>query len=125
MAALVHARRTVHRRPFASWRARLGDPEPPDQPAPGEDRQKLAWHLARHVERAAARMPGEWLCLPRAMALSAMLRRRGVPHALHIAVRPAAARTGSDDLHAWVTVDSLTVIGNLPGPWAVIYRAFS
>ncbi len=129
MTELVRARHMVHRRPFASWRTGLGSTENVTEKVnaspPDEEALRLAWHLARHVDRAAWRMPGEWLCLPRAIALSRMLRRRQVPHALHIAARPAAARTGADDLHAWIDVGPVRVIGDLPGPWAVIYRAFS
>ncbi len=125
MAELVRARHMVRHRRFASWRARLGSAEPVDALAPNEEALRLASHLARHVDRAAWRMPGEWLCLPRAIALSRMLRSRRVPHALHIAARPAAARTGADDLHAWIDVGPVRVIGDLPGPWAVIYRAFA
>lgn len=125
MAELVRARHMVRRRPFAKWRAGLGSTQVVDADAPADEALRLAWHLARHVDRAAWRMPGEWLCLPRAIALSRMLRRRQVPHALHIAARPSAARTGTDDLHAWIDVGEVRVIGDLPGPWAVVYRAFA
>lgn len=76
-----------------------------------------AHRCARHVDRAALRLPLECKCLPRAMALSRMLRRRRVPHRLTIAVRPLAERAGRDDLHAWIEVGGETVIGDLPGPW--------
>lgn len=123
MLELARARRMVLRRTFASWRARLGAPSAGPLIDPGEAQVRQAWLLARHVERAARRLPGEWLCLPRAIALAAMLRRRGIAHGLHIAVRPAASRTGTDDLHAWIDVGPARVIGDLPGEWAVIYRA--
>lgn len=124
MLRLWHARRLVRHRTFAAWRARLGTPLPRDAPPPDAHThaQAEAWALARHVDRAAWRMGDEWLCLPRAIALAGMLRRRGIGYALSIAARPQAARTGSDDLHAWIDVGPLRVIGDLPGEWAVIHR---
>lgn len=124
MLRLWHARRLVRHRPFAAWRARLGTPLPRDAPPPDAHThaQAEAWALARHVDRAAWRMGDEWLCLPRAIALAGMLRQRGIGYALSIAARPQAARTGSDDLHAWIDVGPLRVIGDLPGEWAVIHR---
>lgn len=124
MIALRRARRLVHGQPFGSWRGSLGDPAPPSGPGPGEQEIALAWALARHVDRAAWRLGGEWLCLPRAIALAAMLRRRGIGYGLHIAARPEAARTGSDDLHAWIDVGPVRVLGDLPGEWAVVYLLY-
>ena len=120
----ARARRLVRHRTFAAWRARLGTPLPRDAPPPDAHThaQAEAWALARHVDRAAWRMGDEWLCLPRAIALAGMLRQRGIGYALSIAARPQAARTGSDDLHAWIDVGPLRVIGDLPGEWAVIHR---
>ncbi len=123
MAELLRARRLVLRIPFGTWRDRLGL----SANAPARDatdpQVAAAWALARHIDRAAWRMGGEWLCLPRAVALIAMLRRREIPYALHIAARPETQRTGTDDLHAWVDVGPVRVIGDLPGEWAVIFRA--
>lgn len=56
-------------------------------------------------------------CLPRAIALSRMLRRRGIAHRLVIAARPAGARNGADDLHAWIEMGGTIVLGELPGNW--------
>ena len=123
MAQLLRARRLVHGQPFGKWRDRLGQPQSTSDHQPPDETIAQAWALARHVDRAAWRLGGEWLCLPRAIALAAMLRRRGIGYGLCIAARPEAARTGSDDLHAWVDVGQVRVIGDLPGEWAVLYRA--
>lgn len=124
--ALLGARGLIAFVPFARWRSWLGDPVqppgdiaapsglPPSEPTPG---QREAGRLARHVDRAAARLPLPLKCLPRAMALSWMLRRRNIAHLLVLAARPGHARGGEDDLHAWVEVNGLIVLGNLPGPW--------
>ena len=56
------------------------------------------------------------------MALSWMLRRRRINHALVFAVRPSHLRDSSDDLHAWVEVDGVKIIGDLPGPWLETLR---
>jgi hypothetical protein len=78
--------------------------------------------LARQVERAAARLPFSTKCLPRAMALSWILRRKRIGHVLVFAVRPAGLRDGPDALHAWVEIEGVTVIGDLPGPWLETLR---
>ena len=112
MALLVLARALVRLARFAGWRSRLGWPGSADA-----DQQALARRLARHVERAAARLPGTSKCLPQAMTLSWMLRARHVPHSVALMVRPQAARGGADDLHAMVRCGENAVLGNIPGPW--------
>lgn len=94
------------------WRGHLGLAGIPHKTDIAE-----AKRLARHVDRAAGRLPFQSKCLPRAVALSRMLRRRGIAHRLVIAARPANARNGSDDLHAWVELAGVIVLGNLPGNW--------
>ncbi|MFN3517095.1 MAG: lasso peptide biosynthesis B2 protein [Novosphingobium sp.] len=115
---LLFARVLVAVRPLSRWRQSLGHPgsDNPDSDALVEARR-----LATHVDRAATHLPGNSLCLPRAIALSRMLRRRGIGHGLVIAVRPPQLRGGSDDLHAWVEVDGGIAIGDLPGPWAIVF----
>jgi hypothetical protein len=78
--------------------------------------------FATHVDRAATLLPFQTKCLPRAMALSWMLRRERIQHALVIAVRPAELRDAADGLHAWVEVDGAKIIGELPGPWVETLR---
>jgi transglutaminase superfamily protein len=61
------------------------------------------------VAAAAARLPGDTRCFPRALAAQAMLRRRGVPSALVYGARPQA---GQLDAHVWVTVGADIVVGD-------------
>lgn len=99
---------------FDRWRVTLG--------LVGPVRIADARYCAALVEWAATRQPLEFKCLPRAMALSWMLRRRRLGHTVVIAVRPAGERGSRDDLHAWVEVAGETIIGDLPGPWIETLR---
>ena len=78
--------------------------------------------LARAVERAARRLPGNSKCLPQAMALHWMLARRSRPAQLVIAVLPGAVRGGLDDLHAWVECGAEILIGALDQPFRPLVR---
>jgi hypothetical protein len=108
--------------PLRFWRASLGLAERGGAAPPGEAMRREARRLAIHVERAASRLPGTSDCLPRAMALSALLRRAGLPHALVMAARPAAFTGPGDRLHAWVEQAGERLIGDLPGPWIETLR---
>jgi GNAT superfamily N-acetyltransferase len=117
IVALIVARLLVATVPLAKWRRALGRRiDGPDLPDPSEDTEPLAANLAarrlaRAVGRGAARLPGETRCLARALALHAMLRRRGIGAILLIGVRPRAERGGLDDLHAWVLRNGEVLIG--------------
>jgi hypothetical protein len=119
MLLLCWARALVALVPLRLWRdslgARAGDA--PDTTAERLDEARL---LARHVERGAGRLLFETKCLPRAMALSWMLRRRHIPHVVKIAVRPAGLRDGDDGRHAWVETAGVAILGELPGPWLIM-----
>lgn len=118
MARLCRAQLLVNWVPFKHWRHGLGY-----QVEVGADpREEEARQLAADVKWAATRLPFETKCLPRAMALSWLLRRRQVGHAVVIAVRPNQLRQSPDALHAWVEVESETILGELPGPWIVTAR---
>src|SRR5688572_15228381 len=99
MATLCVARLLVATMPFKWWRRSIGG-------TAGRRRlQPLAIdaeRLAAHVDWAAKLLPFTTKCLPRAMALSWMLRPRGVAHSVVFAVRPAGLRGEDDHLHAWV-----------------------
>ncbi|MEO6581922.1 MAG: lasso peptide biosynthesis B2 protein [Sphingomicrobium sp.] len=119
MGDLCRARLLVSWVPFRLWRERLGPVK-----APGRKSEACSSdprRLAGHVDRAAALLPFATKCLPRAMALSWMLRRQGIPHALVFAVRPAKLRD-ADGLHAWVEADGAMILGELPGPWVETLR---
>lgn len=104
--------------PFRRWRGRLGLA---DGGGLVPDIDRARW-LARRVERAATRLRLPVKCLPRAMALSWLLRREGIAHCVAIAIRPAPMRDGADSLHAWVEAGDEVVLGQLPGPWHVLHR---
>ena len=113
-AWLVLARFLVRAVPFGRWRAMLGRVCAPEVAGVqrGLDENAAPRRFARAVERAAARLPGESRCLPRAMALQWMLRRRGLGSVLVLGVRPGLHRGGLDDLHAWVTRSGEVLIGH-------------
>jgi hypothetical protein len=120
MLLLIRARLLIAFVPLQYWRGSLGltgemrvDPE----------QQRKTRRLALHVLRAAHRLPGKTLCLPQAMALSAMLRRMRTPHALVMAARPSSYQGEGDRLHAWIEQGGERVIGDLPGPWIETFRA--
>ena len=50
--------------------------------------------------------------LPQALTARVMLERRGVPNELFIGV--AKSDAGALEAHAWVTVDDVVVVGDLP-----------
>lgn len=119
MAALGAARLLVATIPFTRWRDTLG----------GTTVQSTfdvgladARRFARHVEWAAKLLPFSTKCLPRAMALSWILRSARIGHVIVFAVRPAAQRSQEDQLHAWVEIAGETIIGDLPGPWVETLR---
>ena len=63
--------------------------------------------IGRAVERVAAVLPWHPVCLPRAVAVASMLRRRGVECRAHLGV----TSTAPPEAHAWVTVGGVVVQG--------------
>ena len=125
MILLLVARTLVARVPLRRWRARLGRrvmPQPGSAAMP-LDANLSARRLVRAVERGAARLPGDSLCLPRAMALHWLLARRGLGGVLHLGVRAGSRRGGLDDLHAWVTREGEVLIGASDEPHHVVFAA--
>ena len=125
MAVLSWARLTVAAVPFKRWRDSLGpgpESERRDARSSSKGRANEARRDAALVEHAATRLPFATKCLPRAMALSWILRRRRIGHALVFAVRPAQQRPSADALHAWVEIGGAKLIGDLPGPWVETLR---
>ena len=84
-----------------------------------------AHRLARVVERGVYRLPIEARCLPQAMALAWMLRRRGMAPAIVLSALPGQHRGGLDDLHAWVELGGEVVIGASEQPHRPIARFVS
>ena len=117
LGLLCRAQYLVEWIPFERWRRGFGL-----EGQPSNDQTASARRLAAHVERAAALLPIATKCLPRAMALSWMLRRDQSPHAIVFAVRPSHLRDAPDGLHAWVESGGVTILGDLPGPWLETLR---
>ena len=114
LALLIVAQYLVAYVRFARWRRWLGEPCPPavtEVEQPGAI-PPCAHRAARAVDRAALRLPGDSKCLPRAMALLWMLRRRRLSGQLRLGVLAGCRRGGIDDLHAWVTFRGTTLIGH-------------
>lgn len=107
MALLCAARLLVATIRFGRWRSWLGQPVAAATGGAGRaDR-----HQARVVARALGHLPRGFKCLPQAMALHWMLRRRNRPSQIVIAALPANARIGHDDLHAWTELGGDILIG--------------
>jgi hypothetical protein len=122
MALLCRARLMIAFVPLWRWSRSLGLDAVPGAARSTPEQRGEARRLARHVVRGAARLPGETVCLPQAMALSAMLRRARLPHALVIAARPRSHAGAGERLHAWVEQAGERIIGDLPGPWIETLR---
>lgn len=123
MIAIGAAQLAVTLVPFHRWRGSLGTrPSRLDEDRPLPPNAAEGQRTAAIVERAAQRMPFQTKCLPRAVALSWLLRRKNLPHSVVFAVRPADRRQLPDALHAWVEINGAKVIGELPGPWVETLR---
>ncbi|WP_459866113.1 lasso peptide biosynthesis B2 protein [Endothiovibrio diazotrophicus] len=75
--------------------------------AEGED-EALLRQVAWAVAAAARHVPWEAVCLPRAMAAKAMLRRRGVASTLYLGVAGGTEMAA----HAWLRAGSRVVTGD-------------
>ena len=93
--------------PLAVERRPRGVAPPPIVDEAAREAFQRGKRIGRMVERVAGVLPWKPVCLPQALATSAMLRRRGVDHLVQFGVRtPAEMRS-----HAWVTVSGWTVVG--------------
>lgn len=120
MLWLCLSRLAVERLPFRRWRSLLGTPMSAGSRIDGDG--VLAAELAASVERAAARLPFHTKCLPRALTLHAMMRRRRVPGILVIGVLDGQSRGDLEDLHAWVEAGGSIAIGAIDAPFHPIVR---
>ena len=87
-----------------------GEPEPAGGLLPHAPQRRPSRKVARIVRRVARHVPFPAVCLPQAMALQWMLRRRGVESRLILGARRKAGGMGLD-FHAWLTVGGKCVIG--------------
>jgi hypothetical protein len=96
------------------WRAQsettalLGSAQPAGPPAASRaDASREAIRIGRAVERVATVLPWHPVCLPRAVAVTSMLRRRRIDCRAHLGVRGERP----PEAHAWVTVGGVVVQG--------------
>ena len=115
---MLAARLLVTALPFHLWRNWLGG----KANAPNRADVPAARRLAAQIERAASLLPFTIKCLPQAMALSWLLQQASLGHSIVFAGRPAGHRAGRDDLHAWVEVGTDVLLGDLPGPWLLMFK---
>ena len=121
---MVLARLLVALVPFRLWRDSLGQPvtaERPENTAAKSPLPPAAFACAHAMQRAAVRLKGT-LCLPRAMTLQWMLRRRGIASTLAMGVMPQQHRGGLDDLHAWVEVARIAIMDEGPDSHRTVLR---
>lgn len=64
------------------------------------------------VDRVSRRAPDQLMCLPRALAVCQMMKRRGWFGTLEIGVK--RDERGQFSAHAWVVFDGKVIIGDLP-----------
>jgi Transglutaminase-like superfamily len=105
---LTGASLRVRLRPQSETTALLGNPGPPSSPyVPSAGASIEALRIGRAVERVAAVLPWHPVCLPRAVAVTSMLRRRRIECRAHLGVTGAKP----PEAHAWVTVGGVVVQG--------------
>lgn len=116
-ALLIIARLLVWLVPIRYWRRSLGRVVTGsiDQAVAGKRPPLDLRRLSRAVTRATQHLPGISKCLPQAMAMQWMLKRRGIGSALVFGILPANQRDHADALHAWVEIGDTVVIGERPG----------
>ena len=110
------ARLLVDHIPMKHWRHSLGTLVKSGRPTSARDLSQHAGYdgflwLARRVERAAARLPIHTKCLPRAIALQWMLRRRSMDARLVVAIYKGPDRS-IDEYHAWVEAGGEIILGH-------------
>jgi hypothetical protein len=118
---LLVAKALVALVPFEKWRGTLGRKRDDPDGAGGADPTLLKPLLVAH-NRALERLPFEFKCLPSAMALQWMLRRRGIGSTLSIGALPKGGRGNIDDLHAWVSVNGTIRHGERPETYVTLLR---
>jgi hypothetical protein len=82
------------------------------RPGPMAGNRALSERVVWAVTAAAERIPGPPTCLSRALAVQAMLARRGYPSRLHVGVTRDGQ--GKVEGHAWVESEGQILIGGSP-----------
>ncbi len=112
MLLLVLAKFLIDHLRFGRWRHMLGKMEKTAASLPLDP--KAIRPIIVAIYRATARLRGEYVCLPRAMAVQWMLRRRGIVSTLVFGIARDLKMGSLHDLHAWVEVGGTIVIGDMP-----------
>lgn len=116
MAFVALARFFVRFVPLPRWRNTVGDLVEAGaaltvRSAPLERGVRNAVQSAvNQIDRACLRLPGTSRCLPRAIALGWLLRKRSLP-LLTVIAFSKVDRTGEDAYHAWVECNGEMLIG--------------
>jgi hypothetical protein len=97
----------LHGQPFSRLAPRLA--RPPGRRADGGSAERAIARVRWALHVLAEDGPLPFVCFPQAIAAQAMLRRRGVPAAIHYGVRKAA--DGRTEAHAWAMVGAKPVVG--------------
>ena len=106
--ALIAAAVIVRFVPIGIWRRLSGSKAPTVAGTVPDVRIALVRAAVDHAERRLGR---SFKCLPRAMAMTAMLRRRGIASSLIIGVSERAEGADPRRLHAWVETNGEVAIG--------------
>jgi len=116
VVGLMVARMRILTQPFRAIARGMGEFVPPGDPrvaarrAPAPEGQRIiAEQVGWAVTRAADHVPFRAVCLPQAMAAHAMLKRRGIPSAVHFGAQKGASKP--IDAHAWLDAAGVEVTG--------------
>ncbi|MEE9383025.1 MAG: lasso peptide biosynthesis B2 protein [Nannocystaceae bacterium] len=106
---LAWAKALLRLSPFRHYRRRLPTTKrSPCHVLPDDTLARIVWA----VDGVSRRFSHHLRCLPRALAVQQMIRRRGGDASVRLGVAPAP--TGGFRAHAWVELDGKVVIGRLP-----------
>jgi Transglutaminase-like superfamily len=111
MLSLIVAKFLIDYVRFGRWRNSLGAVDNVTQCATNI---ASIYPVIRAVRRATERLRSEYVCLPRAMAVQWMLRRRGTPSTLVLGLARDMNAGALIGVHAWVEVSGTIVIGAMP-----------
>ena len=122
--ALAVARFVIKFVPFRHWRWTLGalDHAPDSNVKTDDLKRARARSVGRWVQRTAAKMPFEAVCLPQAMACRWMLLRRGLASQVFLGAKKNDEVNGTV-FHAWVMHGDLCLTGQQEkGSYAVLSK---
>ena len=106
LVAYVAVRRQLRRSDFRSVVSSLRD-VPPGRPAAGvADPAHAGARLGRAVVRTLRPLPADSRCLVRALVLTRLLARRGIPSSVVLGVRGG----GEFEAHAWVEYGEIPLL---------------